>query len=83
MEKLSVNIVDVTLDAPVATNIEIDIMEIVLNSHVTAVVRFLNSTGNLLKNEIVKIEGEEYAGWGNDDSYIVNLVLSKLNLTKE
>jgi len=83
MEKISVNIVDVTLEAPVATNIEIDIMEIVLNSHVTAVVRFLNSNGNLLKNEIVKIEGAEYAAWGNDDSYIIDLVISKLNLSKE
>lgn len=83
MEKISVNIVDVTLEAPVATNIEIDIMEIVLNSHVTAVVRFLNSNGNLLKNEIVKIEGAEYAAWGSDDSYIIDLVISKLNLSKE
>ena len=83
MDKLSVNITDITLEAPVATSIAIDVMEIVLKSHVTVMVRFLNANGNLLKNEIVKIEGEEYNQWGNDDDYIINLVLSKLNLTKE
>jgi hypothetical protein len=82
MEKISVNIVDVTLDAPVATSIELDIMEVVLNSHVTVVVRFLNSTGNLIKNEIIRIEGAEYAAWGSDDNYIINLVISKLNLSQ-
>jgi hypothetical protein len=83
MERLSVNITDVTLEAPVATTIEINVMELVLNSHVIVAVSFKNSNGNLLKNEMVKIEGEEYAGWGSDDEYLINLVLTKLNLTKE
>ena len=83
MERLSVNITDVTLEAPVATTIDINVMELVLNSHVMVAVGFKNSNGNLLKNEMVKIEGEEYAGWGSDDEYLINLVLTKLNLTKE
>lgn len=83
MERLSVNITDVTLEAPVATTIEINVMELVLNSHVIVAVSFKNSNGNLLKNEMVKIEGAEYAGWGSDDEYLINLVLTKLNLTKE
>ena len=83
MERLSVNITDVTLEAPVATTIEINVMELVLNSHVMVVVGFKNSNGNILKNEMVKIEGAEYAAWGSDDDYLINLVLSKLNLTKE
>lgn len=83
MERLSVNITDVTLEAPVATSIEINVMELVLNSHVMVGVMFKNSNGNLLKNEMVKIEGDDYAGWGNDDNYLIDLVLSKLNLTKE
>jgi hypothetical protein len=83
MDKLSVNIADITLEAPVATTINIDVMEIVLKSHVMVVVRFLNSNGNLLKNEMVRIEGPEYDAWGSDDDYLINLVLTKLNLTKE
>jgi len=30
----------------------------------------------------VNLTPEEYAAWGSDDEYIVNLCLSKLNLTK-
>jgi hypothetical protein len=30
----------------------------------------------------VNLTPEEYAGWGSDDEYIVNLCLTKLNLTK-
>ena len=83
MERLSVNITDVTLEAPVATSIEINVMELVLNSYVMVMVMFKNSNGNLLKNEMIKIEGDEYAAWGSDDNYLIDLVLSKLNLTKE
>ena len=28
------------------------------------------------------IEGEEFAGWGSSDDYIINWVLNKLNFTK-
>ena len=83
MERIAVNITDITLDAPVASSINMEVMEIVLKSHVMIVVHYLNSNGNLLKNEMVRIEGAEYDGWGNDDDYLINLVLTKLNLTKE
>ena len=82
MNNLLVDINDYTLDAPIVSKINIEIMEMVLNSHVTVVVQFLNATGNLLDNKIVKIEGDEYNAWGDDDNYITNLVLTKLGLTK-
>ena len=82
MNNLLVDINDYTLDAPIVSKINIEIMELVLNSHVTVVVQFLNATGNLLDNKIVKIEGDEYNAWGDDDNYITNLVLTKLGLTK-
>ena len=44
--------------------------------------RYLNDNGNLLDNKIVRIEGDEYNAWGDDDNYITNLVLTKLGLTK-
>jgi hypothetical protein len=57
-------------------------MEMVLDSHVIMVVHYLNANGNLLDNKTVKIEGDEYNAWGDDDNYITNLVLTKLGLTK-
>jgi hypothetical protein len=32
--------------------------------------------------KMIIIEGEEYKKWGNDDSYLENLIYSKLGLTK-
>lgn len=82
MEAISVNIVDHALPAPVATKIELSVSDLVLNSYVSVTVTYLNSNGNAIHNEYVKIQGEEYNGWGLDDEYLVNLVLTKLGLTK-
>ena len=82
MEAISVNIVDHALPTPVATKIELSVIEVVLNSYVSISVSYFNSNGNLIHNEHVKIEGEEYNNWGLDDQYLVNLVLTKLGLTK-
>lgn len=82
MNNIQVDVNDFALDAPVVTKIEMEVMEMVLNSHVTMVVHYLNANGNLLDNKFVKIEGDEYDAWGDDDNYITNLVLTKLGLTK-
>ena len=82
MDNIRVDVNDFTLEAPVVTKIELKVMDMVLNSHVTLVVHYLNANGNLLDNRIVKIEGDEYDNWGDDDNYITNLVLTKLGLTK-
>jgi hypothetical protein len=82
MNSIQVDVNDFALEAPVVTKIEMEVMEMVLNSHVTMVVHYLNAAGNLLDNKFVKIEGDEYNAWGDDDNYITNLVLTKLGLTK-
>lgn len=82
MEKISINIVESALPRPVATKIELSVTEVVLNSFVSISVAYYNSNDNLIHNEYVKIEGEEYNNWGLDDQYLVNLVLTKLGLTK-
>ena len=82
MNNIQVDINDFALEAPVVTKVDIEVMELVLNSHVTMVVHYLNAAGNLLDNKFVKIEGDEYNAWGDDDSYITDLVLTKLGLTK-
>jgi len=82
MSNIQVDVNDFTLDAPVVSKIEMEVVEMVLDSHVTMIVHYLNANGNSLDNKIVKIEGEEYNAWGDDDNYIINLVLTKLGLTK-
>ena len=73
-------IADYPLTPVVATSIKISISELVLNSHVTVDVQFFDANGSILKNETVKIEGEEYTAWGVNDTYLTQLVLQKLGL---
>ena len=79
---IQVDVNNFALDAPIVDKIEMEVMEMVLDSHVTMLVRYLNNNGNLLDNKTVRIEGDEYNAWGDDDNYIINLVLTKLGLTK-
>ena len=41
-----------------------------------------DSNGSPLKTGIVEIKGADYQGWNSDDPYLVDLVLTKLGLTK-
>jgi hypothetical protein len=78
--EVSVDITNFPLDPVIATSIRISVMELVLNSHVTLHVTFLNADGNPVKNEMVKIEGSEYSAWGVNDQYLMDLVMQKLGL---
>lgn len=78
--EVSVNITNFALEPVIATAIRISVMELVLKSHVTLHVCFLNADGNTVKNEMVKIEGSEYAAWGTNDEYLTDLVIQKLGL---
>ena len=78
---VSVNITNFALEPVIATSIRISVMELVLKSHVILHVCFLNADGNTVKNEMVKIEGSEYAAWGTNDEYLTELVMQKFGLT--
>jgi hypothetical protein len=78
--EVSVDITNFPLDPVIATSIRISVMELVLNSHVMLRVSFFNANGNLVKNELVKIEGSEYAAWGTNDQYLMDMVMQKLGL---
>lgn len=41
----------------------------------------LDSSGMIIQTGVVGINVDEYDNWGNDDTYILNLVVSKLGLT--
>lgn len=62
--------------------IEIDDIQVTLDDSAKVVVRLLNDSDNLVNIEIVDVTGDEYNAWGTDDSYIIDLVLTKLGMTK-
>ncbi len=82
MSDINVNVQD---SSYVKTNtinkVMIRIMNVDLfNSMTVCASLFQNTT--LVDNKVFKIEGSEYSSWGTDDNYIVDLILSKLGMTK-
>lgn len=66
----------------VINNIEIRILNISLNNFVDLSVT-MKQDGNYVDSKYMRIEGEEYQEWGNDDDYLENLVLQKLGLVRK
>lgn len=70
--------------------IEIKLAELKFNESVTFYVYFFKEPNNshchkhfdthYIKMETVKIEGDEYKEWKNDDNYIIELVCQKLGV---
>jgi hypothetical protein len=50
---------------------------------VTLRVELLGEEGNLISIQYVILSGDDYAGWNNDDNYIVNKVAEKLGLVRK
>lgn len=66
----------------VINNIEIRILNISLNNFVDLSVT-MKQDGNYVDSKYMRIEGEEYQAWGNDDDYLENLVLQTLGLVRK
>jgi hypothetical protein len=83
MNTIKVNINDYNfVQTSVINNIKINIFKVELFKSMSLSVDLLNNN-KLINTKIMTISGDEYTKWGNDDNYIIDLVLSKLNLTKK
>ncbi len=82
MSDINVNVQD---SSYVKTNtinkVLIRIMNVDLFNSITVCASLFENT-TLVDNKVFKIEGTEYSSWGTDDTYIVDLILSKLGMTK-
>jgi hypothetical protein len=84
MENDSVNI-DITTITQTTTEtsskIGIFVKNVVLFKSADVLVYFYNPSNNVIRAEMLKLEGDDYTNWGLDDKYIETYVLTKLNLT--
>jgi hypothetical protein len=82
MSDINVNVQD---SSYVKTNtinkVIIRIMNVDLFNSMTVCASLFENT-TLVDNKVFKIEGTEYSNWGTDDTYIVNLILTKLGMTQ-
>lgn len=63
----------------IINNVDLQIINLDLTKYVDVMVMFKHDQ-KFLKSQTVRIEGAEYDAWGNNDEYLINLVLQKLGL---
>lgn len=63
-------------------NVVIRVSSIDLFKRISIVASLFENT-TLIDNKFLNITDSEYAGWGTDDKYIVDLVLNKLGLSEK
>jgi hypothetical protein len=56
------------------------ILEIKLKESVRVAVYLFNDDDILIESTQYLIDGEEYAKWGSDDNYIINLIKQKIQI---
>lgn len=81
MKQVNIQTKEITKTSNV-TSIEIEAATLELDRSARFPVRLLDENMNLVDIEIITIEGEEYDNWGSDDSYIIDIILGKLNMAK-
>jgi hypothetical protein len=62
------------------TNFTVSCTSLTLFKNAIFCVNLNDETGKLVKRETLVLTPEEYQAWGNDDTYINNLVAQKFNM---
>lgn len=85
---MSFSIQDYEVKRPVliADSVKIEVAQLELNTSVSLNVFFMKKRetyDEILYVDVMNVVGEEYAAWGDDDSYLENLVIAKYGLVKK
>ena len=64
------------------TNIQIRVQNLVLFTSVTVNVILMGANNEFIDSVSYTLSGTEYTNWNNDDTYIVDYVLTQLGLTQ-
>jgi hypothetical protein len=65
-----------------ATSISIQTVGFNLNEGADFIIHYHKEDGTIFENDRIYVIGEEFAAWGSDDNYIIDLALTKLGLEK-
>jgi len=60
------------------TSFSIRVIDLTLFSSVTLMVSLFDASGNLVTNQAMTLNGDNYTAWGSDDSYINTYVATQL-----
>ena len=73
----------VVTEVKTITNFRAIIQDLQLFTSVTLRVELFGDDSNLISIQYVTLSGDDYAGWNNDDNYIVDKVAEKLGLVRK
>ena len=78
----SYNIVPVESTQTVVSNrMTIRVLNLVFGTSIEVIASVVQENGTVTQNYHLVISGEEYAAWGSDDEYMVNLIATKIGVT--
>lgn len=88
--EISIDELNIPQEPLIAKKISIKIGDIKFSESATFFVYFYNTTeitslfneSNIIKTQVVVIEGDEYKNWKDDDQYIIDLICNKLGITQ-
>lgn len=80
---VEINPFNYVTDVKIISRIEVHVFSIVLFESVTVMVTLCDDKDHVIDNKHIVISGDEYVMWSNDDSYLIDLVLTKLGLSKK
>ena len=66
---------------PMICSFNYSVDRLILSQSISFNVLLIDQYKNILQIQKVILEGDDYKQWGNDDTYIVNYICDKLNLT--
>lgn len=66
----------------VIMSVEMKIISLELGKSVSIIVLLKDQNGSLVEVKNLKIEGEEYNNWGENDQYLIDLCIQKCGLTE-
>jgi hypothetical protein len=76
------NIVPVESTQTVVSNrMSIRVLNLVFGTSIEVIASIVQENGTVTQNNHLVISGEEYANWGSDDEYMVNLIATKIGVT--
>jgi hypothetical protein len=76
------NIVPVeTTQTVISNRMTIRVLNLIFGSSIEVIASIVQANGTVTQNNHLVISGEEYANWGENDEYMVNLIATKIGVT--
>ena len=64
-------------------SIEIQVVNLILFQSASVMVSLYDENDSIIENKMVNITGSDYLNWGSNDNWLVEYVLTQLNLQKK